>query len=127
MISVILPVYNEEKSIGKTIEDIIHNLKKFKLYKSSEIIVVKDGSIDSTSKVLEKYLVKVLNTPFCMGYGYSLKKGISEAQYETIIITDADSTYPFDSISLFRLHLYFAEYVYYRKYDSFVFFKKETF
>ena len=39
MISVILPVYNEEKSIGKTIEDIIHNLKKFKLYKSSEVLL----------------------------------------------------------------------------------------
>ena len=98
MISVIIPVYNEEKSIGKTIDDIIKNLKKIKLYKSTEIIVVNDGSIDSTSKVLEKYPVKVLNNPYCMGYGYSLKKGISEAQYETIIITDADSTYPFDSI-----------------------------
>lgn len=58
-----------------------------------------------------------------MGYGYSLEKGISEAQYETIIITDADSTYPFDSLPLLRGHLYFAGYVYYRKYNSSGFFK----
>lgn len=98
MISVIIPAYNEEKSINDTINEIIKVLKQNKLYNKTEIIVVDDGSIDNTKKIAEKKDVIVISNPINMGYGYSLKKGIEKAKGETIIITDADMTYPFSSI-----------------------------
>ena len=95
MISVIIPVYNEENSIKNTIEEIKKVLKENNLDKGSEIIIVNDGSTDDTKKILKKCDVIVINNPINMGYGFSLKRGINKAKNETIVITDADSTYPF--------------------------------
>jgi glycosyltransferase involved in cell wall biosynthesis len=98
MISVVVPVYNEEKSIKNTINEIKKVLKTNKLYKNSEIIIVNDGSTDNTLKELKKCDVVIINNPTNMGYGFSLKRGIEAAKNETIVITDADSTYPFDAV-----------------------------
>ena len=95
MISVVIPAYNEEKTLKKTIEEI---KKVFKKTKDYEIIVVDDCSSDNTKEVAMKCGVKVISNPNNMGYGFSLKRGISEAKYETIVITDADTTYPFDMV-----------------------------
>ena len=97
MISVIIPAYDEEKAIEKTILEIKKVLKENKLAKS-EIIVVNDGSNDSTGEIASKCGVVVINNPTNMGYGFSLKRGIMEAKNETIVITDADLTYPFDKV-----------------------------
>lgn len=98
MISVVIPVYNEEKSIKKTVEEIQNVLKDNNLDKNSEIIIVNDGSTDNTKKELKKCDVIIINNPINMGYGFSLKRGINAAKNETIVITDADSTYPFDAV-----------------------------
>lgn len=98
MVSVVLPVYNEEKAIGKTIEEIIKVMKENNFYEGSEIIVVNDGSTDSTREIAIQKGVIVLDNPQNMGYGYSLKKGILKAKNETIIISDADLTYPFSMV-----------------------------
>ena len=98
MISVIIPTYNEEKTIKKTIAQIKSVLKKNKIDKKSEIIVVNDGSTDNTKKVLKDCDVVVINNPSNMGYGFSLKRGIQCAKNETIVITDADMTYPFEYV-----------------------------
>ena len=98
MISVVIPAYNEEKSIGNTIKEIQKVMKKNKIYKNSEIIVVNDGSTDNTAKVAEKFGAVVINNPSNQGYGFSLKRGIKQAKNETIVITDADLTYPFASV-----------------------------
>ena len=95
MVSVVIPAYNEEKSIGKTIDEIIKVMKKDNFYKDSEIIVVNDGSTDNTEKEALKKNVIVLSNPHNMGYGFSLKKGIMHAKNEIIVTTDADMTYPF--------------------------------
>ena len=98
MISVIIPAYNEENGIAKTIEEIISVMNKNKLYDGSEIIVVNDGSTDKTLEKVKDFGVKVINNPQNMGYGYSLKRGIESAINETIVITDADLSYPFSSV-----------------------------
>lgn len=98
MISVVVPAYNEEKSIKTTITEIKKVLKNSKLDKGSEIIIVDDGSTDDTSKIAEKCGAKVIRNCSNMGYGFSLKRGITEAKNETIVITDADMTYPFDVV-----------------------------
>ena len=99
MISVVIPAYNEEKSIGRTIEELKKVLKKNHIDKSSEIIVVNDGSTDKTKDEAINNGAIVINNPINMGYGFSLKRGINEAKNETIIITDGDLTYPFDKLS----------------------------
>ena len=98
MISVIIPAYNEEKSIGQAIDEIITVLRKNNIFEKSEIIVVNDGSTDNTRNIAKEKGITILDNPINMGYGYSLKKGITNAKNETIVITDADLTYPFDEV-----------------------------
>ena len=98
MISVVIPAYNEENAIQKTIDEAIKVMKENNLYDNSEIIVINDGSTDETKNRAQEKGVIVLDNPKNMGYGYSLKKGIEHAKNETIVITDADLTYPFSYV-----------------------------
>ena len=98
MVSVIIPAYNEEGAIGKVIVEIIKVLQENNIYENSEIIVVNDGSTDRTREIALEKKITVLDNPQNMGYGYSLKKGIENAKNETIVITDADLTYPFSFV-----------------------------
>ncbi len=98
MVSVVIPAYNEEKSIYSTVQEIKKVLKKNRLDKNSEIIVVNDGSSDHTYQEAERSGAIVVSNPTNMGYGFSLKRGIMEAKNEMIVITDADSTYSFDVV-----------------------------
>ena len=98
MISVIIPAFNEEGAIGKTIDEITKTMKENTVLEKSEIIVVNDGSTDNTKKEAIDKGVIVLDNIQNMGYGYSLKKGIRKAKNETIVIIDADLSYPFSSI-----------------------------
>ncbi|MBQ6436771.1 glycosyltransferase family 2 protein [bacterium] len=98
MISVIIPVYNEEAAIGSTVQEIKQVLKKNHLDQGSEIIIVNDGSTDQTGPIIAKLAVKIITNPHNMGYGFSLKRGILAAKNDTIVITDADCTYPFSYV-----------------------------
>ncbi|MFN3301966.1 MAG: glycosyltransferase [Patescibacteria group bacterium] len=53
MLSIILPAFNEEKNIGKTLDSILDFTKEKKL--KTEIIVTNDGSKDKTGEILKKY------------------------------------------------------------------------
>ena len=50
LVSVIVPAYNVEKTIGKCLDSIIAQT-----YKNTEIIVVNDGSTDGTTDILRRY------------------------------------------------------------------------
>ena len=92
-ISIIVPVYNEEKTIIKILEKIKQNLSDSLKY---EVIVVDDGSTDQTNKLLEdnKHLFnKLLLNETNKGKGFSVKKGISNATGTHIIFQDADLEY----------------------------------
>lgn len=93
-ISVIIPAYNEEASIGRVISEIRSILDAC----PHEIIVVNDASRDATEKEARAAGAKVFSNPANMGYGFSLKRGFSEATHECVIITDADGTYPAQAI-----------------------------
>jgi glycosyltransferase involved in cell wall biosynthesis len=93
MISIVIPAFNEEGAILNTIQSIKKVLTDSK-YKKYEIIVVDDASTDKTRKIALTAGAKVISKIQNLGYGHSLKLGISSAKYDTILITDADGTYP---------------------------------
>ena len=98
MISVVIPALDERDSIVDTIERVRVVLDKDKTMIPYEIIVVDDGSGDGTGTLATEAGAKVINHPHNIGYGRSLKDGITEAQYDIIVITDADGSYPIERI-----------------------------
>ena len=91
-ISVIVPTYNEEKNIGKTLESIKKIDKKDW---ETEIIVIDGGSKDDTVKVVKLLGAKVFVFEH-RGIGYAREMGVENAKGEIIAFTDADTTLPFD-------------------------------
>jgi len=97
MVTVVIPAYNEEKSIGNTIKRCLEILRNSDV-QDIEIMVVDDGSSDQTTAIAIAENATVVKHPHNIGYGKALKNGILKAKYDTIIITDADGTYPIDKI-----------------------------
>ncbi len=95
-VSIIIPAFNENNSIYKTIKSVIElfDNTNFKY----ELIVVDDGSDDrivSSEKIKD---VIVIRHPLNIGYGNALLTGIHNAQGEIIAIADADGTYPISEL-----------------------------
>lgn len=95
-VSVVIPALNEEQAVGEQIQNIARVLKGEGI--PHEIIVVDDGSTDHTAERAAQAGARVLRHLENRGYGASLKTGIDAARYETIVISDADGTYPSDQI-----------------------------
>jgi dolichyl-phosphate beta-glucosyltransferase len=100
-LSIVIPAYNEEKRIGGTLGNIINYLNR-KDYKS-EIIVVVDGSTDSTMNVIKEFgrkdsRIRVAENKITRGKGYSVKKGILETRGEFALFTDADLSTPISEV-----------------------------
>jgi dolichyl-phosphate beta-glucosyltransferase len=93
MISVVMPAYNEEKNILNAIKRIDKFFKKRKY----ELIVVNDGSKDSTEKLVKDAAkvnnrIRLINNPQNMGKGYAVKNGVMNARGDEILMIDADLT-----------------------------------
>ncbi|MBR0974391.1 MULTISPECIES: glycosyltransferase family 2 protein [Bradyrhizobium] len=97
MISVVIPALNERNGIVETIARAKSVLDRAELA-PYEIIVVDDGSNDGTGALAEQAGAKVLRHAHNIGYGRSLKDGIRIAAYDTIVISDADGSYPMEAI-----------------------------
>jgi polyisoprenyl-phosphate glycosyltransferase len=97
MISVIIPALNECNAIVETIGRVKAALTGAQLT-PYEIVVVDDGSNDGTGRLAEEAGARVLRHPHNIGYGRSLKDGIMAATYDTIVISDADGSYPLEAI-----------------------------
>lgn len=97
-LSVVIPAFNEERGIVPVLRELAGILRTTGL--SFEIIVVDDGSTDGTPGVLagSGLDVKTVRNGRNLGYGASLRRGISAAGGEWILITDADGTYPATAI-----------------------------
>jgi glycosyltransferase involved in cell wall biosynthesis len=92
LLSIVVPVYNEERTICNVIEKI--SKKDFGL--DNEIIVINDGSKDNTGNILEKIKCKklrIINYPHNMGKGYAVREGMKIASGDIIAIQDADMEY----------------------------------
>ena len=93
ILSIIIPVYNEERTVIEVLKKIKNNSSNIFKY---EIIVIDDGSTDQSRKLLEsnKHLYnKLLCNETNKGKGFSVKKGILEATGTHIIFQDADLEY----------------------------------
>ena len=92
-LSIIIPSYNEEKTIIKILEK-IHENKIESI--NFEIIVIDDGSSDQSRKVLESnkdLYNELLINERNLGKGFSIKKGIEKASGDYVLIQDADLEY----------------------------------
>jgi len=88
-ISVIIPCYNEEKTIEKVIKSIPKEV--------FEIIVVDNNSTDKTAEIAKKLGARVLKESR-QGYGFALKRGFRKAQGDIIVTLDGDGQYPAEKI-----------------------------
>jgi glycosyltransferase involved in cell wall biosynthesis len=95
--SLLIPIYNEENSIQNLFDQLHEFLNDTKYV--NEIIIINDGSSDSTLQMIQfnlkkiKSKVKIINNPLNLGYGASLKRGILVSVNDYIAIIDADLTY----------------------------------
>ena len=92
-ITIIIPVYNEEKTIAEDIDVIVKTMEKTNY--EYEIIVVDDGSTDKTAQIVKaKKRVELVQHSYNRGVGAARKAGILKAKGEIIVMTDGDGTYP---------------------------------
>lgn len=101
-LSVIIPAYNEEKRLAKTLEDINNYLSK-QTY-NYEILVVSDGSKDRTVEVAKSLLPKIKNLKVTgyeenQGKGYAVRFGMLEAKGKYRLFTDADNSTSIDQVA----------------------------
>jgi len=98
-ISVIVPVYNEEENIARTIESLLNQT-----FKDYEIIAVNDASTDNSIDVLNRYKdrIKIIDKKKNEGQAKTLNAGLKISKGDIIARTDGDSVVPADW--LMRIH-----------------------
>ena len=101
LLTVIMPVFNEKN----TIETILGKIQKVPIEK--EIIIVDDGSTDSTRDILKKYEniknIKIIYHKKNKGKGAAIRTAINHIKGDIVIIQDADLEYdPADYIQLIK-------------------------
>jgi len=102
-LSIVVPAYNEEGRLPQTLPLIVDFLQA-QTY-PSEVIVVDDGSVDSTASVAERMaveapLVRLIRNEH-RGKGYAVKTGVMAASGDYIFLCDADLSMPIEEVTNF--------------------------
>lgn len=84
MVSVVIPAYNEEKTVG----NVVRLARRHPLVR--EVIVVDDGSSDSTAKVAQACEAQVIKTFFNAGKAAAMSLGVTQSTESVILFLDAD-------------------------------------
>lgn len=105
-LSIIIPVYNEEKRIHNLFE--IDSFAKNKRY-IRELIVVNDGSKDKTLPILKRYKEKIhfnlVSYSKNKGKGYAIKRGVEKARGSHIVFMDIDLSTPPETFVLLEKNI----------------------
>ena len=97
MISVVIPMYNEEVAIADELTGLSRTMDGVGL--PYEIIVVDDGCTDRSVEIVQGFEgVVLVRHPYNRGTGAARTTGVKAAQGEIIVMIDADGTYPHDAI-----------------------------
>ncbi len=83
-LTIVIPAKNEAPSLDKLLPEIRQQQP------AAEIIVVNDGSTDSTADISLKYGVRLITHPYSMGNGAAIKSGARAAKGDVIVFMDAD-------------------------------------
>src|SRR5436305_1991009 len=97
--SIVIPAYNEAKRLPSTLEQIL--LYSAAKSWNAEIIVVNDGSTDDTAAVIRRMAkehsqIILIDNPVNAGKGRSIRDGVSHANGDIILFTDADNSTPIE-------------------------------
>lgn len=120
-LSVIIPAYNEEKTIVNTLRSVINYLEKQDF--QSEILVVSDGSKDKTAEIIKSLPRSDLERIFVIarkenrGKGYSVREGMLKAKGEIRLFTDADNSTDISHFDLMKPYFLPAQSGYASGYD----------
>lgn len=103
-LSIFMPAYNEEASIGAVVLDAAEAAGH--VAKQYEVIVVDDGSRDKTGEIVETLgksnkHIRLVRHKVNRGYGAAVKTGLSSAKLDYIFFTDSDAQFHFDELSRF--------------------------
>ncbi len=101
MLSVVIPCYNEELRLPRTIEQVERFLDGKR--KEYELILVDDGSADGTRRVMDDAArrnprIKIQALPHNRGKGRALAVGVEAARGDEILVTDADLSTPIEEL-----------------------------
>jgi glycosyltransferase involved in cell wall biosynthesis len=91
-VSIVLPAYNEAKALELLLPELSER------YPDYEILVIDDGSTDSTRDVCEKNHVSVFSKPYAMGNGAAIKTGARESSGDLIVFMDADGQHKAEDV-----------------------------
>ena len=100
-LSLVIPAYNEEQRLPETLGWVLHFL--LDRQDSFEVIVVDDGSTDSTAELARNFeeqysQVRLVSYPNNRGKGAAVKRGLEEAQGDKIGFLDADLSVSIDEL-----------------------------
>jgi len=98
-LSIVIPAYNEEKRLQKTLDVIVEFCKKKRI--KYEIIVVNDGSTDKTKHIIQANCrintrIMLVDNNKNRGKGYSVKHGVKKASGDLILFSDSDLSTPIE-------------------------------
>jgi len=102
-LSIVIPAFNEARRLPQTLDRILEWLNQQTL-SFSEVVVVDDGSTDSTAALVDEYCrshrsVLLLRNPGNRGKGYAVRHGALDATGEWVLSTDADLSTPIEEVS----------------------------
>jgi len=102
-LSIFLPAYNESENISKSVNALIKSIPENIIY---ELIVVDDGSTDSTPQIVRNLIrnndkIRLIRHRKNMGYGSAIATGLRASKKEWIFFADSDAQFDYRQIKKF--------------------------
>ena len=83
-VTAVVPVYNEEKTVGNVLETLTSSKK------INNVIVINAGSTDKSINIIKKFKVKIINLKRPIGKGGTIKKAVKYIKSDIVFMCDAD-------------------------------------